>query len=133
MRHLRTAQELAKSIRIMEAAIFFVEDADVEKGIQHAKNFVVGYMWLAHASFVEATCLFKQRPKNLACAHMWHVSLQSFGVFEWYMYMRSYVYLRMHIWLHMWEICKALRGYNPRINSCFADEDFVRILCGIVA
>lgn len=41
--------------------------------------------------------------------------------------------LRIHIFLHMWEICKQLSGLNPRINSCFADEDFIRILCSIVA
>ena len=40
--------------------------------------------------------------------------------------------LRLHVWIHMWVRLRTCR-INPQLNSCFADEDFVRIMCSVVA
>ena len=39
------------------------------------------------------------------------------------------VNLRCHTWLHMNQL-KDL-PLNPKLNSCFSDEDFVRRLCNV--
>ena len=40
--------------------------------------------------------------------------------------------IRLHTWYHMFADLDQL-PINPRVMSCFGDEDFVRRLCSIVA
>ncbi|CAE7696451.1 unnamed protein product, partial [Symbiodinium necroappetens] len=37
---------------------------------------------------------------------------------------------KLHVWLHLWHRCATCR-LNPQLNACFADEDFVRIMCNV--
>ena len=39
--------------------------------------------------------------------------------------------LRIHGWFHMFDHLRHLR-INPQLNACYADEDFIRIMCNYV-
>ena len=39
---------------------------------------------------------------------------------------------RIHTWVHIWERLEMCR-VNPQLNACFADEDFVRVMCSIAS
>eukprot|EP00439_Symbiodinium_sp_Y106_P014223 s8050_g2.t1 len=38
---------------------------------------------------------------------------------------------KLHTWLHIWERQKKCR-LNLQLNACYADGDFIRIVCGVV-
>ena len=49
----------------MDAAAYLIPEEKIPKAEKYARNFLVGYVWLAFAAYVEGQKLFKIRPKIL--------------------------------------------------------------------
>ena len=65
--NLRTSRALAKSIRILDKHTFGVPAHMVERSIQNASRFILGYTWLNHANIIAQRKQYKLRPKRLGC------------------------------------------------------------------
>ena len=62
----RTARALRTNIRILDECGFEVPSDEVERGLEAARRFVLGYTWLVHANFTIRQRQYKVRPKRLA-------------------------------------------------------------------
>ena len=49
----------------MDAAAYLIPEEKIQKTEKYARNFLLGYLWLAFAAYVDGQKLFKLRPKIL--------------------------------------------------------------------
>ena len=133
-RALRTARALRKNIDILDQCGFRMPEHMVEAGLRAARRFILGYTWLVHANYTAGRRQYKIRPKSSGCNHPCIPCRLSYTprtqIGAWLLLLL--LHLRIHGWYHVWhrlQKCKV----NPKLNSCFSDEDFIRILCDYVA
>ena len=113
----RTVRALAKMIRLMEETVYVMPLPAVQRAKLLVRRFLLGYLWLSHDAISSNVKRYKSRPKPLGIT-MVHVRWFSFFLCE---------QSRLHTWWHMFADLNEL-PLNPRLNSCFGDEDYVRRL-----
>lgn len=64
VRSAEDSEAAGKGHKIDGGENFFLDEPEAEMALKSAHGFVVGYLWLAHSSYVERTYLFKLRPKT---------------------------------------------------------------------
>ena len=95
---------------------------------RRVRRFLLGYLWLSLDAFCKKSRRYKLRPKQLSCTYccLLYINLQHNRDAQGSRLNRP----RLHTWWHVFTDLQLL-PLNPRINSCFGDEDFVRRLCSI--
>ena len=61
----RTARAIAKNIRLMDESGYVIRRDKVARFEKYARNFLLGYLWLAAAAYDTGAKLWKIRPKTL--------------------------------------------------------------------